>query len=124
MLIGETIKSLREEKGYSQKELAKALNITSGCLSKYETGKNLIPIDIIIRIADVLDVSIDYITGRSRSHFDYKSLNEPYTGALKTVDLLNNALSLNKTNRIVLNEVLTALKCKNDIEKIQVNRKK
>lgn len=124
MSIGCTIKILREEKGYSQKELAKALNITAGCLSKYETGKNLIPIDILVRIADVLDVSVDYISGRSRVKFDYNCLNEYYASAIKTADFLNAALTLSKNNRIVLYEVLTALKCKNDIEKIQIKRHK
>lgn len=123
MFIGCVIKSLREEKGYSQKELAKALNITSGCLSKYETGKNLIPIDIVVRVADVLDVSVDYITGRIHSKVDYNCLKESYTSAMNTADLLSNALSLNKNNRLILCEVLTALKCKNDIERIQIKRK-
>lgn len=35
--------------------------------SKYETGKNDVPTDILIKLADFYDVSVDYLLGRTKN---------------------------------------------------------
>ena len=50
--IGSSIKSLREEYGESQRDLAKAIGIDQGHLARIESGKYSVGIDILAMIAD------------------------------------------------------------------------
>ncbi len=104
------LKVLREQRGLSQKEFAALLNVSPGCLSKYENGRCKIPTDILIRIADVFDISVDYLLGRSCFSFSYSLLNQYYIGKTKNSQLINDALSLSKRDRTVIYEVISALK--------------
>lgn len=61
----ERIKNLREDKDLFQKDLAKILDITQRNYSYFETGKSDIPTDILIKLADFYNTSIDYILGRT-----------------------------------------------------------
>ena len=120
MSIGKNIKSLRQERGYSQKELAEVLNISPSCLSKYESDKAQIPPETIVSIADTLNVSIDYIFGRSNIPWDINCLNENYVNKLKIATVLETALSLDTTNRKLHWKILKAIKCQSDIEKLKL----
>ena len=59
------LKDLREDHDLSQKKIADIIGTEQSYYSKYETGKYMIPIDKLIKLADYYDVSLDYITGRS-----------------------------------------------------------
>lgn len=63
-MIFENIRNLREDNDKTQKELAEYLNIKQTTYSKYELGKINIPIEMLIKLADFYDVSLDYLTGR------------------------------------------------------------
>ena len=58
--IGEKIRRLRLTKGLSQKDLAKYVGVTYQQIQNYEKGKSKIPVDRLIRIAEALEVSLDY----------------------------------------------------------------
>lgn len=58
------IKELREAHGYSQRKIAEMLDMHTTQYQRYETGERAIPIDFIIKLADLYEVSIDYIVGR------------------------------------------------------------
>lgn len=58
------IKDLREDHDLSQKEVAKILNISQVAYSYYEIGKRNIPLDLLIKLADYYNVTLDYIVGR------------------------------------------------------------
>lgn len=62
------LKELREKHGYSQKQLADILHVSKNSVSHYELGQCMPSIDVIISIADVFDVSMDYLLGRSTVH--------------------------------------------------------
>ena len=115
---------MREERGYSQHQLAEVLNVSPGTLSKYENGKMQIPTDIIVNIADVFDVSVDYILDRTAFAFDYSTLEGYYVSGVKTQALINDIVSLNKNNRALLSELVIALKLKNSAEGIKTNKRK
>ena len=64
--IGQRIAKLRKEKGYSQVELAKRLNVSDKTVSKWENG-GMPSIDLLPALASLLDVSIDYLmTGNEK----------------------------------------------------------
>ena len=59
--IGKNIKSLREEKKLSQVQLAEKLFVTRQTVSNYEIGRSRPDVEMLTRIADVLDVDISVI---------------------------------------------------------------
>lgn len=59
------LKDLRIDNDLYQKEVAAILNITRQQYGLYETGKRDIPIDLLIKLADFYNVSIDYILNRT-----------------------------------------------------------
>lgn len=58
------LKRLRTERGYSQNSLAVEVGITPFMVSYLETGRRVGSLGTIIKIADVLNVSIDELVGR------------------------------------------------------------
>lgn len=63
----ERLKVLRIQKGLTQKQLAELLGIDRTSIVKYETGKNGPTSEILERLADIFNVSVDYLLGRSES---------------------------------------------------------
>jgi transcriptional regulator with XRE-family HTH domain len=61
MSLGEKIKQLRQEKGYSQTLLEKRSGVNSKLLSKYENGRIIPTADTLRKIAEGLDISADYL---------------------------------------------------------------
>ncbi len=59
------IKSLREEKGWTQTQLGKLLNVKDSAISKYETEKIPLTADTLKLLSEIFDVSVDYIMGLS-----------------------------------------------------------
>lgn len=58
------IRDLREDKDLKQKDLAAYLSIDQSTYSDYENGRINVPIEMLIRIADYYDVSLDYLVER------------------------------------------------------------
>lgn len=64
--MGERIAQLRQRKGLSQAKLATAVGLSASAIAMYEQGRREPSVSIIIALADVLGVTIDYLlTGQS-----------------------------------------------------------
>lgn len=61
----ERMRELREEKGLTQTELAKYLEVTQKTYSRYENDERLIPLEKLILLADFYQTTLDYLVGRS-----------------------------------------------------------
>lgn len=59
------IRDLREDRDMTQTEIAKILHCSQRVYSNYERGDIDIPTEILIKLADYHDVSVDYILGRT-----------------------------------------------------------
>ena len=57
------IRDLREDHDLTQKQIAEMLGMSQTGYSKYETGENDIPTNILIKLALLYDTSIDYMLG-------------------------------------------------------------
>lgn len=63
-MLSKQIVQLRKKKRMSQSQLAKALGISPSAVGMYEQGRRVPTIDIIIAMAQLFEVSLDYlITG-------------------------------------------------------------
>jgi transcriptional regulator with XRE-family HTH domain len=61
--IAERIKEIREISGISAEALAKKLGVTKELYNKYESGKSDIPVGIIFKIAELLNVELSVMLG-------------------------------------------------------------
>lgn len=59
--LGARLRELREERGWSQRELGRRLGILQSKLSKYESGTHQPSLRTMVRLADVYAVSTDYL---------------------------------------------------------------
>lgn len=59
------LRDLREDKELNQTQVAQMLGMSQTGYSKYETGENDIPTEILIKLANFYNTSIDYILGET-----------------------------------------------------------
>lgn len=59
------LKEIRTIKGYSQQEVADHLGSTAVSYSRYESGNRSPSLEMLIKLADYFDVTIDYLLGRN-----------------------------------------------------------
>lgn len=64
MSVGRKIIELRDIKGMTRKDLAKKLGVTYDALSKYETDERQVDHELLIKIADFFEITIDYLLER------------------------------------------------------------
>ena len=65
MTFGKKIATERKKKGFSQDELAKKVGTISVTIGRYERDEIKPSIDIASKLADALNVSLDYLTGKT-----------------------------------------------------------
>ena len=65
MDLGQHITTLRKDKKLSQSELGKRVGTSGDLIGRYERDEVKPSIDVIIRIADALNVSIDFLVGKT-----------------------------------------------------------
>lgn len=68
---GEFLKSLRNEKGITQEQLAEHFGVSNRTVSRWETGSNMPDISLLVEIADFYDVDVrEIIDGGRRSNMN------------------------------------------------------
>ncbi len=124
MKLGFRLRTLREKRNLTQVQLAEKLNITSQSLSQYELNKRTPDIEMINKLADFFDVSIDYLFGRTyskitSSHFTketewkYNILNEVSDENKEGLKkLLNNTKDLTPEQIKSINNLIEAFNSK------------
>lgn len=96
MSVGEKIKFLREQKGYTQDDLASAINTKKQTIYKYETGIiTNIPLDKLEKIAKFLNVSAAYLAG-----WDEKTVEQ-----IKSNDTLADIIIKMRSDKIFFDAV-------------------
>ena len=59
------LKSIREDRDIRQKEIAAYLNVSQNTYSQYETGVIALTAEVLIKLSDYYQVSIDYLLDRT-----------------------------------------------------------
>lgn len=59
------IRELREDHDLTQEQMGTILNISQRTYSRYENNERSIPLEILIKIANYYNVSLDYLVERS-----------------------------------------------------------
>ena len=103
----ELLKELRQEKGDTQSDIAKALNISQKAYSYYERGEREPSIDMLIQISNYFNVTVDYLLGREKSKY-YELSEDEY-------NLIKKYRMLNERNKGKINEridIIQEMECK------------
>ena len=68
-MLADQIAKLRKKAGMSQLQLAEKLNIGASAVGMYEQGRRTPSIEVLIQLANLFEVSLDYlITGRESAY--------------------------------------------------------
>ena len=80
MGIESRIKDLRIENNYTQRELAAKIGLTPKMISFYEKGERVPPLDIIVKLVQIFNVSSDYLLGLSDKRYpdEYLGWRSPH----------------------------------------------
>lgn len=65
--IGKQIKTARKFKKWSQKELGELIGLSSQAIGQFERGDNSMTVTTLIQLADVLEVTTNWLLGRERN---------------------------------------------------------
>ena len=64
-MIYRNIRNLREDLDLTQTEVGKVISVTQRAYSNYENGARMIPPEVLIKLADFYNTSVDYLLGRT-----------------------------------------------------------
>lgn len=118
MSFSKKIKSLRQEKGWSQGQLAEELNIHREQISTYERGQVIPNTEILMQLAKVFQVSIDYLV------FDEEEKSF-LVADIKDKELLKQFKSLDKMNekdRKLVKDLIEVVVVKNKVQELVTNQ--
>ncbi|MBC2592861.1 helix-turn-helix transcriptional regulator [Ruficoccus amylovorans] len=99
------LKALRERRQLSQADVAERSGLMPAAISHFETGKRSPSFDNLRKIADALDVSVDYLLGR----IDEEQYGMGSVSAPRSRELFRNAENLSDSSLNFLNEMAKAL---------------
>src|SRR5918911_2930340 len=93
--VGERLRTLRKEHGYSMRQLARRAGVSPSLISEVERGRVEPSISVLKRLASVLDTTLTYFFSEPRSDGDRvvradarRTLRQPRTGAGISFSLL------------------------------------
>lgn len=67
MIVAQRVKALRTAKGISQEKMSSIIHANALTYRGYENCKSDIPLFYLVRIADALETSLDYLAGRTEA---------------------------------------------------------
>lgn len=90
--MGEKLKSLRIEKKLTQKQVADRIGLAISAVSSYESGTRYPSYDVLVKLARIFHVSIDYLLGMTdKRNIDVTGLNDNEIELVsQLVDMLRN----------------------------------
>ena len=71
MKYNQRIRNIREDRNFTQQNIADILHVGQRTYADYESGKTRIPVDSLLILAKYYNVSVDYISGASNIENPY-----------------------------------------------------
>lgn len=87
MTMGEKIALLRRQRAWSQEELAEKLGVSRQSVSKWESGGSIPDLERVVRLAELFDVSTDYLIRDNVQEDEYAPALVPAEDAAREVSL-------------------------------------
>lgn len=112
-ITGCILSDLRKGRGITQKEFARAFNVSEGTVAHYEQGITVPNTEMLEKFADFFHVNVDYLLGRCMLEIEYNKLNETLYGNMTIADMVNIVSAMSKDKKHYLFQTLTLLGDKN-----------
>lgn len=109
-ICGLRIKALRKKNKLTQNQLAGLLHMSRSTVLKYETGRQIPPVDRICDIADIFDVSTDYLYGVSECSLPLSKLNVIFYEDTTYAELISMLLDLPEEHQKAFMIILECLR--------------
>lgn len=103
------IRELRNEKGFSQEELAGRINVSQQTISRIEKGETQIPVDILVHLSKMFHVSADYILKLSDTRMTAESRIEVERSIERNREFCLAFERLNRTNQKLVGTLMKQL---------------
>ncbi len=113
MAIKDRIKQLRQEKNWSQTQLAQKMGIHQNQVSAYERARNIPSTEVLIKLADIFAVSLDYLA--------FEAEDKPAKVDIKDRDLLRRFEEVDKLSdkdKGTIKEILDTFILKNKFQSL------
>lgn len=107
MSFGEKLKALRKEKGWSQEDLARKVGGDGRQISRYENGHIMPSAEVLAKIAETFDVSLDYLL------FDNVHRRPLHLQDYGILEKIAELQSLSEKDRDSLHHIINAMVIKN-----------
>ena len=105
-MFGKKLKILRKKIGITQANLAKKLGISPSAVGMYEQGRREPDSAMLIKIADLFDVSVDYLIDFKKNKKYFKNVDEI---ADRIEYILRNKEYLKNNKTAISNETLNSI---------------
>ena len=112
MSLGNKIKQLRQEKSWSQDELAYHASIDGRQISRYENDKVTPSVEVVVKLAKAFDVSVDHLL------FDNAPKRPLYEPANKLTEKIMHLENMSEEDEASLLHVLGAIEAKNKLKSL------
>ena len=104
-MFSDNLKRIRKEKEFSQEQLAVKLNVVRQTVSKWEKGLSVPDADLLMKLAEVLDVTVDDLLGKKIDIADDENKTDKLSLELaklnERLDIYENKLSKLKKKIII-----------------------
>ena len=100
--IGNQIKTFRKSASFTQDELAKRLNTTKQTISRYEKGERKANQDMLFKLCDIFDVSIDDFFPAVSKNAVESTNSLPYASDLLTQQITDKVVQLTTQNKKIV----------------------
>jgi transcriptional regulator with XRE-family HTH domain len=74
MSLSDNMLLIRKKKGFSQADLGKMIGTSGDVIGRYERGDISPSVEVVSKIADALEVSVDYLLGKTKMEMDKQAL--------------------------------------------------
>lgn len=98
--LGLRLKTLRLQRGLTQKMLATRIHKSKAAIGSYESNRQMPPLDVLISIAVALNVSLDYLVGFEKS--EYYSTKGLTHKQIEVLNLIFSEFSIPTGDRVSL----------------------
>lgn len=113
--LAEILTELRKDKGWSQQQVADLVGIGRRTIGDYETGRTQPDPYMLVKLAEIFDVNIDYLVGSTRIRTPWSTMTNPQ--AIRILSMLKKLSSKDLNAIFVLVESLSKIsdeKTRND----------
>jgi transcriptional regulator with XRE-family HTH domain len=111
--LGTRIQDLRKQKGFTQAELALKVKVSLTQMQRYEAKGVQPPANVLLKIADVLDTSVDFLISGDK--------NQRIKQALKDAELINQFKAVEQMNdkdKNIIKALIDAFITKKQLQKL------